>query len=293
MRWAFVDIDNTMIKTPRLQQQARQAIEQAGYHLCFVTSRTSETLISWAARRKSSKAVQARPKAKPYGDPALYRPFAGLVVAPYIAATTGVELLSRTANGGYRYDTQWMKQLQSLGTPRQWIRECQRCVIPEATLMIPTDVAQPWYRVQLNFSSRSALRKQVRQLPSQVSWQDESNPSREEYSIYLLPNRINKQTVVDHLIAQHPTPEKVLMIGDSQTDQLMGLHAGNGCPSTFLIVGGARLVQLLPSTIKRQFKPQSQTGWYRYHDRVVIIGDQAFPGTIGPETILTYLRTQH
>ncbi len=291
MQLACVDIDQTMVGTPKQQLGARQALEQAGYKIAFVTSRTSETLISWSARAKSTARVNARPKATQYGDPAHYSAFSGLVDAPYIAATTGVELLKRRTDGGYQFDATWWHQLKSFGSSEEWYAVCQSLIIDGVTIQTPSDVAAPWYRLQLTAQRPAALKRLIRCLPSTIDWADESIPAKHYYSIYLLPHGVNKQTVVDRIIAIERKVNALLMIGDSQTDYPMGFQAGQGLPATFLMVGGARLPKLLPAAIKRQLKRTRQRGWYRFQDRTIIIGDEAFPHTKGPVTIQRYLAT--
>jgi hypothetical protein len=85
----------------------------------------------------------------------------------------------------------------------------------------------------------------------------------------------------------------------------MGLQSAAQSPTTFLLVGGSPLSKYLTDDsktfanenlqeIKRNVIPTKIKGFYQYNTanqlpKIVIIGDQAFPGTKGPETILAYL----
>ncbi|MFA6388923.1 MAG: hypothetical protein WCW27_06725, partial [Patescibacteria group bacterium] len=180
LRLAFVDIDSTMVGDIPDQHNARKLIEQKGYVLCFITSRTVELVMSWKNRKKSSPTVKNRPKAKLKKnnqnkliivDPLKLPIMSDLIDPLIIAATTGVELLVQQKNGGYQYDTIWQQQLKRFGTETAWRNYCFKLIqtfnkiFPNsATSCLPveniknytcgkTSIAPPSYRIQIQFTS--------------------------------------------------------------------------------------------------------------------------------------------
>lgn len=146
---------------------------------------------------------------------------------------------------------------------------------------------------------------------------DDSNPEKGRFAWYITPNKGYKARAAEYIIQQIVAELNVtrgeietLMVGDSFPDVNMGLYGGTGTKATFLIVGGSRLKQVFtnPSinefsgvkmgAIKRRLTPTpKQAGYYEFKapilgSRTVIVGDKAFPRTIGPETLSAYLEKQ-
>ncbi len=113
----------------------------------------------------------------------------------------------------------------------------------------------------------------------------------------------HKQEAVDHVfttlcsyLSVPPQTFYVLLAGDNLPDLPMGLLAAAGSQATFLIPGGAPLGQLLFSSPYQQaypLKPEKK-GFYRFSPttRTVIAGDEAFPGTLGPTSMLAWLKNK-
>lgn len=149
---------------------------------------------------------------------------------------------------------------------------------------------------------------------------DDSYPSFERYSIYLTPFKVWKATAAQHIIDKiieelelRQDEIETFFAGDGYPDMRMGLESGIGTKGTFLIVGGSRLSDVLLGetedfagiTLEDIRKRMKEVGRGRYIyevnekdtetpilEREVIIGDVAFQGTKGPETILAYLESQ-
>lgn len=193
-----------------------------------------------------------------------------------------------------------------------------------------TDITPPLNRVQITFESRDARNlfistlKALQKNPpanSNPNFQamlaashviDESNPyaPRPRFALYLVPAGLSKAVPVNRVMAATAqllaiSPEKfeTLFTGDSPPDLAMGLATAAGTQATFVIVGGARLARYIKENkteflepefqdIQKNLEPTGTTGHYIYKptNRNVIIGDEAFPGTIGPQTTLAWLK---
>ncbi len=144
---------------------------------------------------------------------------------------------------------------------------------------------------------------------------DDSDPDKKIYSIYITPRLGYKRTAIEWVIDKtclalnvKRKDLKLLIAGDSWPDLEMGLFSGNAIKNiTFVIVGGSRLAPYLTEKERRQFagedlfsikrflKTDKEKGVYKFmmpgYERKVIIGDLAFPGKKGPETLLCYFQT--
>lgn len=114
---------------------------------------------------------------------------------------------------------------------------------------------------------------------------------------------LHKQAAVDHVftalcshLSTPPGVFSVLLAGDTLPDLSMGLLGAADSKAIFLVPGGAPLPELLFSaTLAEQYPLQQlKKGIYRFSptNRTVIIGDEAFPGTLGPTTLLAWLKNQ-
>jgi len=107
--------------------------------------------------------------------------------------------------------------------------------------------------------------------------------------------------------------KKLLIAGDTLTDFYAGCYAGWDADVTYINVGGSRLAQCIEEKtnfagvdlrrMHRALRPTGRKGFslfdnplmrggYTDHgrQRLIVNGDQAYPGTIGAETILAYLQ---
>lgn len=144
---------------------------------------------------------------------------------------------------------------------------------------------------------------------------DDSNPEKGKYAIYLTPNKGNKSRAVEDVVIKiakqlgiDKTQMEALMVGDSFPDVGMGLYGGTGTKATFLIVGGSRLTDAFTNPDTNEFagkgisavsnrlydKGHGEMGFVAplTGERRVVVGDKAFPGTKGPETVRAYLEQQ-
>ncbi|MEK7557017.1 MAG: hypothetical protein AAB538_03510 [Patescibacteria group bacterium] len=126
------------------------------------------------------------------------------------------------------------------------------------------------------------------------------------YKTYIQPQGMKKVDGVNRVYRQlhvnlSPSAKiEVLIAGDSPADLEMGLYGAPKSQATFLIPGGAMLYQDLQSETlhnirqqmtKRQNNDTITTGVYQFPNtsRQVILGDEAFPGTVGPQTLMAWL----
>src|SRR6266480_4472537 len=189
-----------------------------------------------------------------------------------------------------------------------------------------TNVFPPAYRVMLFFKNLAGKiyflqeiekRKHTDTFLSLLNFIDDSHPEKEEFITYITPHKTSKrfavEHVVDHIIKQTHIQKSelhVLLAGDSFPDLTMLLYGAIGTKATAIAVGGSRLTQVLTHESnhmyagenmflhKKKLKIQKgKTGHYNFttiieketiHIRNIIFGDQAFPKTKGPETILAY-----
>lgn len=163
--------------------------------------------------------------------------------------------------------------------------------------------------------------EEVRHELTNIKVTDDSNPEKGRYSLYLTPNRGWKANAAEYITTQITNELSdlgiqkgdlhLLIAGDSLPDVGMGLEGGLGTDAEFLIAGGSRLTDLfsgrtrdfagrdLSMLLKRLHEVQGEKGKYTFktplvkNERGVIIGDLAFPGTTGPDTILAYLNQKY
>ncbi len=151
---------------------------------------------------------------------------------------------------------------------------------------------------------------------------DDSKPSENKYAAYLSPSKGYKARSTNHMItslaeaAGVPLDQiDVLIAGDSKPDELMGLLGGLGTNSTFLLVGGSRLTSSLTDSdvqtysgrnvgpLQNRLKPSERKGQFtfqlprpettmKFKDPTMIIADQAFPETKGPQSIIAFLESK-
>lgn len=186
-----------------------------------------------------------------------------------------------------------------------------------------TNISTPKYRIVLTFQSNDqkiAFRRFIKEkqggqkTPPNIYITDDSNPSKGLFVLCLTPKQGYKTKAVDHIIdmvCQHIAIKKqdlhVLIAGDSFGDVDMGLRAAKDTDVTFLLVGGSRLSHALTCLKKHEelfdsdfcamkicLDARLRKGFYRFKSvldprRRVIVGDEAYLGQIGVESILAFL----
>jgi hydroxymethylpyrimidine pyrophosphatase-like HAD family hydrolase len=163
------------------------------------------------------------------------------------------------------------------------------------------------YRIQMNFngdeglSKKMALTKVIR-AHTNLCVIDESRSQEEFYSIYILPKLGSKEKTMDYSMTQLGNYD-VYIAGDTFVDLRMLAFAQLERNITFLLAGGSRITPYLQDTtyagesldwLKPYLNREIQSGVYEYTHplgghRTLIIGDIAFPNTLGPETVLAWL----
>ncbi len=152
---------------------------------------------------------------------------------------------------------------------------------------------------------------------------DESKPSEtpdeSQATLYAMPPVARKEDMVNYVLNRICRSLKVdtsqmsgLIIGDTLTDFYSACYAGWDADFTGMIVGGSRISKcieekanfagvdlrhmhsaLIPTDRAGFYKfinPLRRGGWIKKGStRTVILGEQAYPGTVGAETILAYL----
>ncbi|MBP6860117.1 MAG: hypothetical protein KBC38_00950 [Candidatus Pacebacteria bacterium] len=147
---------------------------------------------------------------------------------------------------------------------------------------------------------------------------DESHPDKGRYVIYLMPRKARKHQAIEHIIREISSASgvkahslRVFVAGDTLTDLESGLYAGDSADSTFMLAGGSRIAPYLTGNrvgekfadesltwVHRRLTPTNRPGFYRFKPpcrapRTVIVGDEAFPGLVGPESVLAGLMAAH
>lgn len=290
---AFLDIDSTMT-TPGNSETTnivRALLEERGYVVAFVTSKTEELIISEKERTRSPFYSRPLPHLgkdgsgrRYYVDPTDTEP-AGTLDADIIIGTSGTTLSLKQVKGGYLPDRHfysllpssskgWREQVISLVKkinkvknvaeihPNEYIENYENGV---------TDIAPPDLRVELLFTSEankkyfvSALNTQKAGSTISVQLTDDSNPTHEKYTVLITPSKITKATSVQYVVETlcnrvSKVPEKLhlFLAGDSFTDLGMGVFGGEKTNATFLIVGGSRLSSHLTDKGLTEFAGES------------------------------------
>jgi len=185
------------------------------------------------------------------------------------------------------------------------------------------DVAPPDLRIQMNFISIEYQLEFMRKINCQfpeLRIIEDGNPEDGRFQIYITPQRAGKEIAVDNffqkiLIEMNKklSDEKrvlakdfhIVYFGDSWPDVPMGLYGAEGTNAILLLVGGSRLAPLIGDQRKKELQfasenitaindkiiPLSQIGYYQIGDRVIIVGDEAYPETKGPQSIIAHLNS--
>ena len=148
---------------------------------------------------------------------------------------------------------------------------------------------------------------------------DMGNPDESRATLYLMPPGARKENMLNRTLSQICTQQrigthemKLLIVGDTLTDFYSMCYAGWDASAVGIVVGGSRLFQCLEERANfagvdlqryhKALKPTSRPGFYRFDnplmrggwtehgkERLIILGDRAYPGTVGAETVLAYL----
>jgi hydroxymethylpyrimidine pyrophosphatase-like HAD family hydrolase len=316
IRVAFIDIDGTWTGSPHIQQRLRDELEYQGYIIACVTNRSSNVCISSAAKHISSAATQ-----KYIGDqeedPSTLPHFTGLIDIDIIISAFGGEVFIKQMSGGYETDQVYMQNVPYESAT--WHSFAKDLLISTAS---KCEVLFLEHRVQLFFSNikeRDKFAHTFTQLQHQTPTPtlsvarifDESDEHRipPVFSIMLTQQYADKESAVNRTIEVLKNTDisniHTIIAGDGAPDIPMGLRSAESTDVTFIIPGGARVTPYLlhntaPSFLQEEYSSiknnlilQNHKGWYRYapNHRIVIIGDEAFPDTVGPETLLAWLKT--
>lgn len=279
---AFLDVDNTWSGTPQEQQTVRDLLERRDYLVIPVTNRGSELCLSSKANPDKKAALQ------------------GLLDCDIVAASLGTELLVKQVPGGYRADEEYHRGLPIVQT---WQKKLQRLVrrYTPAYSFITHYLDIPVLRVELIFNQLSAALR-FREELLRDSAASSLHITRDKQTIILTPAHFSKEDAVQRILKalgrMVPAATRdfhLLFAGDSVSDLAMGLAAGPGTHATFLIPGGASLAREWRQTISEKVSVVSQgVYWLPSVHRYVVIGDEAFAGTAGPQTLIAWLnKGQH
>lgn len=238
LKIAFLDIDSTMTGNQKITDQTRTHLENLGYSVVFVTTRTEELVMSGKAYEKSVRQYgfqRPRPhlgfaKGKRcYLDPSLLSP-AGLLDPDIIAGSTGTQILIRQKNGGF---CPLLSYEKSFGQkPQEWRKGVLSAlsdlgILQKASLSpldLPanyrlgvTDVFMPKYRIILTCENLKQKREVINQLTNAILDQnisqsvkkqlanlqviDDSHPKKGKYALYLTPKNASKLKAVEWILS--------------------------------------------------------------------------------------------
>jgi len=250
-----------------------------------------------------------------------------LLNLPIIISSSGAKISVLQKEGGYKEDTNFYPD--SFPDPYTWRKEII-IWLSKINLFVPfsyspidsetlffehkTDVFPPDYRVQLSFTSQNdmmLLSKHIKKMDGLYLTND-SEPDKHIFTAYITPKN-GKIDAVDHIIhnlQKSETEIEIFIIGDSLPDLEVGIQTNpvSKMHITFLLVGGSKLTPYLLdkeknifaginlTSIKKKLSPSKQTGFYTFtdlktkHKRNIIIADEAFPQTVGPKSIVEFIK---
>jgi hydroxymethylpyrimidine pyrophosphatase-like HAD family hydrolase len=351
IRIGFFDIDSTLTGNDQAVNALRTKLDELGFGIVFVTARTEEMPMSEYQFNKSVEMGLERPAPNLGTDPLTGKHFyapaetiepPGILDPDIIAGSTGTRILVGQIGGGFMPDLEYENAL--CNSDRNWrettLKLIENLNLPKDTYQLSpadspgnyenliTDVYYPKYRIQLIFESleKKTLFKEkfieslhdskaIEKLSVHVGKYlvtDDSNPLKNMYSVYIVPERGSKADAVNSIlknISEHANIDQsqmdVVIAGDAYPDILMCIYgAREGAKVTGIMVGGSRMsVSLVDPSISHfagedlshlKQRLTGQKGEFIYtrrngEHRKLIIGDSKYPGLIGPETILRYI----
>ncbi len=201
------------------------------------------------------------------------------------------------------------------------------------------DVLTLQYRIQLDFLGADgfdqkeefkrllAAARDTSQIARRIKTIDESNPAKDKYTLYLVPWRGRKESLLNRYIKKaseasgSPTEQLTLVLaGDTLTDLRAGLYGGGDAHVSFFLPCNSRLTPYLaelltakkpPALWAQSFAGESLTRLCKYliptnkkgeylftvptrHKRPnrFIFGLEAHPGKVGAEGVLAFLEDE-
>ncbi|MGH7245743.1 MAG: hypothetical protein ACREGI_02295, partial [Candidatus Levyibacteriota bacterium] len=346
IRIAFLDIDFTLSSRVESIPLLLKKLEELGFIVAFVTSRTEEMLMDEKSYQKSVTYGFSRPEYHGkrqsekyvYADPKELYPY--FINPDIIIASTGTEIYINQENGSYLHDlsfgkreNDWRKNIcVMLDTIDQSLFSFSPIEDEENYHAGIADVFPPQFRIQVQFVSQDSMDKFLYELAKKITYEsfshvlkgtlpkiriiDDSDRDKKQFSLFITPVDMHKGSGVDHVLTKlteklrslskrkkyNFSHMEILIAGDSPADYSMLFESAHGAKTTGLIVGGSRLHWLFDKTnknktltdLQKRLHKTLRKGWYQYRSslkekRGVFFGDERYPSTIGPETILQYL----
>jgi hydroxymethylpyrimidine pyrophosphatase-like HAD family hydrolase len=210
LRMAFLDIDSTITGPVEQTNEVRELLEEQGYVVAYVTSRTEEMIMSEEQRNQTPTFQRPSPHLgidssgkRTYVKPEEIVP-AGILDPDIIAGTTGTTLLLKQTQGGYQEDFDSRDTMRSESEKwRSGVLQLVDFINQEKNICNPisidnplnyyqgeTDVYSPDFRIQLSFQSQSdkiIFKEKVRSIRK-----DLSDPAKK---LQLLSNGITPEAI--------------------------------------------------------------------------------------------------
>lgn len=282
LRLAFIDIDNTWSGNPKDQQTVRDLLENNNYVVVQITNRGSDICLSSEI------------------DPAQKTALQGLLDPDILAASLGTELLIKQVTGAYQADAEYLSKLPP--AIQDWqgnIRQLVQHYTPAPYSFRTHYLDIPVFRVELECDSPQVAEKLMAELtrdPASASL----HVAHDNSTLIITPRGFSKEDAVERILnalsrTLHASAGNfhLLFAGDSDADVAMGLSSGRDSEATFVIPGGASINEIVKLTKLGKIDMVSQgVYWFPNATRHVVVGDEAFPGTLGPQTLIAWLR-QH
>lgn len=329
---AFIDIDSTLsshIEATNVQQlldhgltnKARKLLEEKGYIVAFITSRTEEMLMSTEGYNLSVKNYKFERPPSRFNEE---NTPPGTLDPNIIASSTGGKIFVRQKDGGYAEDVSYRRSSLS---PFEWRTKTMNLLIKlntNKTLFVfssiehiedfhsgSSQVFPPDYRIQIQFRNPidlTCFKKMFKKYGPELYAINDSWPQEKKYYLYISASRGKFEAVNRILDMMQPnfnmqSDLEILFVGDSLPDLYEAVFS-TGKLSTLLLVGGSRLSSYISNksmndfagddlgNIKKYLLKQAK-GIYTYQvdNRVcnIIVSDEKYPGLVGPESLIEYL----
>jgi hypothetical protein len=147
---------------------------------------------------------------------------------------------------------------------------------------------------------------------------DESDPEKERHTLYLIPPHASKEAGLDHVMRTlsrstgvETSSMKLVIGGDTCTDLRAGCFSGLDSSATFILAGGSPIApyfihseygkfpgDTLVAIIRARLRATKRRGHLTLkipgmRGRHFVIGDLAYPGLLGADSIQAYLESRH
>lgn len=266
LRLAFIDLDGTWAGSSAEEKAVRDLLGKNHYVIGQVTSRTE-----------------------------------GLLNPDILISVSGTHLLIKQNDGGYQEDKIYAQRLPK--TPEAWHKQVDQLLsqpgISERSYIVHR-ISPLYCRVEIALDSPAAAEDLIAQLRI-LDTQSVFHFARETRNFFITPAHTSKEDGVNQVITtlthtfHVPSHDlHTLFAGDTAVEVPMGFESGANTQAIFLIPGGAPLAHELNLTKNESYARLSE-GVYRDPKtaRKVIVGDEAFPGTVGPQTLIAWLHQAH